>query len=108
MSSVEARDICWREFIPTTWELHQTFLTDKSRNYFNDDHLYVSSIFDWYREDSENVLGVDSVCQVLESYKEQLGVRLDSKFCLQTDDIKLDYLDHDWSLNRVFFDWYGP
>ena len=80
------------------------FLTDKSRNYFNDDHLYVSSIFDWYREDFENVLGVDSVCQVLESYKEQLGVRLDSKFCLQTDDIKLDYLDHDWSLNRVFFD----
>ena len=30
-----------------------------------------------------------------------MGINLDSNFCLQTDDIRLNYLDYDWSLNRV-------
>ena len=81
------------------------FLNDKSRNYLNDETLYVSSIFDWYREDFEKGWqGIFSVCQFLENYKKQLGVSLDSKFCFQADDIRLDYLDYDWSLNRVIFD----
>ena len=42
------------------------FLSDKSRNYFMDGTLYVSRIFDWYREDFEKGwLGIDSVCQFL-------------------------------------------
>ena len=81
------------------------FLSDKSRNYFKDETLYVSSIFDWYREDFEKGwFGVDSVCQFLIAYREQLGINLDSNFCLQTDDIRLNYLDYDWSLNRVTLD----
>ena len=81
------------------------FLTDKSRNYFFGNTLYVSRIFDWYQEDFEKGwLGIFSVCQFLESYKKQLGVSLDSNFCLQTGDIRFDYLGYDWSLNRVISD----
>ena len=81
------------------------FLTDKSRNYFNDGTLYVSSIFDWYREDFEKGwVGVDSVCQFLKAYREQLDINLDSNFCFYGDGIRLNYLDYDWSLNRVTLD----
>ena len=81
------------------------FLTDKSRNYFADEALFVSRIFDWYREDFEKGwLGVDSVCQFLNVYREQLGINLDSNFCFHTDDIILNYLNYDWSLNRVTLD----
>ncbi len=81
------------------------FLTDKSRNFFFEDTLYVSRIFDWYQEDFEKGwLGIVSVCQFLNSYKKQLGVSVDSNFCLQTADIGLSYLDYDWSLNRVIID----
>ena len=70
-----------------------------------DEALFVSRIFDWYREDFEKGwLGVDSVCQFLNAYREQLGINLDSNFCLQTNDIRLNYLDYDWSLNRVTLD----
>ena len=81
------------------------FLTDKSRNYFLDGGLYISSIFDWYGEDFEKGwLGINSVCQFLSLYKRQLDVSSDTKFCKQADEIPLNYLDYDWSLNRVLAD----
>ena len=81
------------------------FLTDKSRNYFVDETLYISRIFDWYQEDfQKGWLGIDSVCQFLSSYKEELEINLDANLCFHTDDTRPNYLEYDWSLNRVTFD----
>jgi len=86
-------------------EAVELFLTDKSRNYFLDGKLYISSIFDWYREDFEKGwLGISSVCQFLISYKRQLDLSSDSKFCTQKSETRLNFLEYDWSLNRIVVD----
>ena len=56
-------------------ESTKLFLSDRSRNYFDNGRLYVSSIFDWYEEDFERGWGgFDSVAEFLANYPSELGL----------------------------------
>ena len=83
----------------------ELFLIDRSRNYFLNGKLYISPIFDWYREDFENGWsGIKSVSQFLSSYRKQLGLNPEAYLDLQRDNIPLKFLEYDWSLNRIVAD----
>jgi len=78
------------------------FLMDKSRNYFEDGRLYVSSIFDWYEEDFEQGWqGIRSVAGFLSKYTQEIGVPESAISQLQQNRIPIRHLDYDWGLNRV-------
>ena len=70
--------------------------------------LYLSSIFDWYKEDFDSVIheswlrkyddGVRGVLQFLIKYHDE-NTRL-STF-LRNNRVRIKYLDYDWSLNEI-------
>lgn len=76
------------------------FLSDRSRNYFDNGRMYISSIFDWYEEDFEKGWGgIDSVAEFLAGYGTELGVDEATANRLRADDIRIRYLRYDWALN---------
>lgn len=78
------------------------FLMDRSRNYFENNQAYVSSIFDWYEEDFERGwLGINSVGEFLSRYANELDIPQSSLDRLRQDQIRIRYLDYDWNLNST-------
>ena len=76
------------------------FLSDRSRNYFGNDRMYVSRIFDWYKEDFEKGWGgVDSVAEFLARYAAELELDSATANQLRADDIRIRHLKYDWGLN---------
>jgi len=76
------------------------FLSDKSRNYLDDSTLYVSPIFKWYRGDFETGWrSANSLREFLALYAHSLGLNEQQTRLLKTGDIKIRFLDYDWSLN---------
>jgi hypothetical protein len=70
----------------------RAFINDPKNNYLEDDTLYVSKIFKWFGEDFGNdILGF------IKSYAEgDLARKLKAR-----PEPKIEYLDYDWSLNKV-------
>ncbi len=78
------------------------FLSDKRRNRLNKDTLEVSSIFKWYKEDFEQGwMGFGSLEDVFIKYADALQLSHKDIQKLKTQDLDIDYLDYDWSLNDV-------
>ena len=76
------------------------FLSDRSRNYFDNGRMYVSSIFDWYKEDFEKGCdGADSVAAPLPRYAPELELDSATANQLRADDIRIRHLKYDWGLN---------
>ncbi len=73
---------------------HQTkiFINDKHNNFLKDDTLFISKIFNWFKDDfNDNPLGF-----IKQYASEELKQNLDA----DRKNIKIRYLDYDWSLNR--------
>ena len=78
------------------------FLSDRTRNYFLNGQLYVSSIFDWYEEDFEQGwCGINSVSEFLLNYVTELGLDLEEISFLEQERIQIRHLRYDWGLNKV-------
>ena len=76
------------------------FLADRSRNYFDNGRMYISSIFDWYEEDFEQGWGgIDSVAEFLAGYAAELEIDAATTSQLRADDIRIRHLKYDWDLN---------
>jgi Protein of unknown function, DUF547 len=76
------------------------FLADRSRNYFDNGRLYVSSIFDWYEDDFEKGWGgIDSVAEFLAGYAVELDLDEATANELRSGNIRIRHLRYDWSLN---------
>lgn len=73
------------------------FLSDRQRNRYQDGTLWVSSIFDWYREDF--VAAAGSLGAWLAAHGDTLGVPAASRPALRDDQLEIDFLKYDWSLN---------
>jgi len=72
-------------------EMTEAFINDPHHNRLQNSTLYVSSIFKWYSEDfNEDVIGF-----FMKYARGDLEVRLKK----QAAEIKIRYLDYDWSLN---------
>ena len=68
-----------------------SFINNPEKNYVKDNTLYVSQIFKWYQEDFPE--GIISF--FLKYAKGELKKDLERK----RNDLKIKYLDYDWSLN---------
>lgn len=78
------------------------FLADRSRNYFDNGRMTISSIFDWYEVDFEKGWGgIDSVAQFLARYATELNLDVATASQLRADDIRIRYLRYDWGLNDI-------
>jgi len=67
------------------------FINNPQRNYLQDNTLYISKIFKWFSEDFDN----DVIGFLIKYAKEDLKKELEAK----RSNIKIKYLDYDWSLN---------
>lgn len=77
------------------------FLSDRSRNYYSENRLYVSSIFKWYREDfQQGWQGFDSLQEFLASYSAELDLDEGALANLQNKRLRIRFLNYDWGLNR--------
>ncbi|MBW1695709.1 MAG: DUF547 domain-containing protein [Deltaproteobacteria bacterium] len=72
-------------------EVTRAFLNDPQRNRFEGNTLYVSRIFKWFKEDFNNDIIGFFVKYTAGPFKEKLKAK--------KDDIKIKYLEYDWSLN---------
>jgi len=82
-------------------EATRLFLSDRSRNRLTGDTLYVSKIFDWYREDFERGWGgFTSLEQFFVTYSNPLGLTDGDIRRLQSKDIDIEFLEYDWRLNN--------
>jgi hypothetical protein len=82
----------------------QRFLRDRSRNRLDPmgPTLYLSKIFDWYGEDfTRGFRGTASVAAFAAHYRQELGIDEMTARKLAAGDIEIDFLDYDWSLNRI-------
>jgi len=72
-------------------EMTEAFVNDPTRNRLEGNTLYVSSIFKWYSEDFND----DIVGFFMKYARGDLKARLQK----QAKEIRVEYLDYDWSLN---------
>ena len=67
------------------------FVNDPEKNYLDGDTLYVSSIFKWFEEDFSH-----DIPAFIKKYADN---ELKKQLSEKSGDIKVKYLDYDWSLN---------
>lgn len=74
---------------------HQTmlFLTDRSRNYAEGNSLYLSSIFEWYKDDFST--------QFFTQYADALGLNESQTKAVSAEENRFRYLKYNWSLNKL-------
>ena len=68
------------------------FINDKKNNFIKEDTLFTSKIFKWFKEDFSN--------NPLLFIKRHASKELKEKLNSAGNNIKIYYLDYDWSLNR--------
>jgi hypothetical protein len=69
----------------------RAFLNDPEKNHLDGKKLYVSKIFKWFKEDFNN--------DVVGFFVRFADETLKKKLLENRDEIKVKYLDYDWSLN---------
>ncbi|MCZ4317150.1 DUF547 domain-containing protein [Comamonadaceae bacterium G21597-S1] len=78
------------------------FMSDRTRNRFNDGRAEISEIFKWFQEDfQKGHRGVGSIDKLLALYAEQLATKPADIAVLRSGTVRVRYLDYDWSLNDV-------
>lgn len=81
-------------------EQTKLFLTDHSRNRLQGDTLYVSQIFDWYRQDfTDGWRGSQSLGEFFALYSDDLGANARQRNALTNNTINIKFLSYDWNLN---------
>jgi len=81
-------------------EASERFLADRQRNRLRDEVLEVSSIFKWYREDFEQGwLGIQSLGEFFIRHSQAIGFSEKMAAKIKAGEVKIDFLDYDWSLN---------
>ena len=78
------------------------FMSDRTRNRFNDGRAEISEIFKWFQEDfQKGHRGVGSIDKLLALYAEQLATKPADIAVPRSSPVRVRYLDYDWSLNDV-------
>nr|WP_269519617.1 DUF547 domain-containing protein [Alteromonas sp. BMJM2] len=76
------------------------FLSDSSRNKIENETLYLSKIFSWYKGDFEkNWKGTQSVSEFILFYKDAMALSSAQVDLIESGKADVDYLEYDWSLN---------
>lgn len=80
----------------------KAFLSDNSRNYVDNDRLYLSNIFKWYRGDFEKGWrDADGLAEFVALYGDAMDLSADQKEALLSGDLKIKHTSYDWNLNSA-------
>ncbi|CAM4404581.1 DUF547 domain-containing protein [Shewanella livingstonensis] len=80
----------------------ERFLSDSSRNNTKGDKVYLSAIFKWYGDDfTKGFGGADSIDAFLLLYPAALKLSPALETAAEKQQLDIDFLDYDWSLNAV-------
>jgi len=82
----------------------QRFLSDRDRNYFDatEGTLWVSKIFDWYKEDfTDNFPASSGLKGFFANYADRLAQSAEAHGRLREGDYRIDFLDYNWRLNDI-------
>lgn len=85
-------------------DLFKRFMSDRSRNRYDPktNTAEISRIFDWYGKDfAKGHKGFSSVADVVAKYADQLADVPADRAALRGKQVKIDFLEYDWSLNDV-------
>ena len=78
------------------------FLTDTTRNRFNEDSMELSAIFKWYGDDfTLGFRGSNSLSAFILLYHQALNLTSAQQALLSSDDMDKKFLNYDWALNAV-------
>ena len=78
------------------------FLTDTSRNRFNDSSMELSAIFKWYGDDfTLGFRGSNSLPTFILLYHEALNLTPDQQALLKSENMDNKFLNYDWTLNAA-------
>lgn len=69
----------------------RAFVNNRKKNYIIADKLYISKIFKWFSQDFSNDIVAFFNRYAAENFKEKISA--------ESGNIKIKYLDYDWSLN---------
>jgi hypothetical protein len=72
-------------------QLTRTFVNDPNNNYLKGNTLYVSSIFKWFKTDFKG--------GIVDFFLKYSQDELNSRLHAIGNDVRIQYLDYDWSLN---------
>ncbi|MCP1339970.1 DUF547 domain-containing protein [Idiomarina sp. M1R2S28] len=72
-----------------------TFLNDRDKNGIDDKGIYLSKIFDWYRED------FDGLKDYLRSYRGALSYGSSSSDNMNFQSLDIRFVDYNWKLNNL-------
>ena len=76
------------------------FVSDKTRNRYEDGKLRVSNIFKWFKEDFEKgYKGFGKVEDVFAKYADTLSADANIQGQIRAKTVSISHLDYDWSLN---------
>lgn len=76
------------------------FLSDSSRNKIENETLYLSKIFSWYKGDFEkNWKDTNSVFEFILLYTDAMALSSAQVDLIKNGTADIDYLEYDWSLN---------
>jgi len=79
------------------------FLSDKEKNYLDDNQLRVSTIFRWYRSDFEKSdENIDNLKEYFAKHASLFNLSDDEIKLLNSGDFKIKFLSYDWNLNKIF------
>ena len=77
------------------------FLSDSSRNYADNQRIYLSNIFKWYRKDFEKGWrGANDLTSFIALYSGALKLSDAQKVGLSEGRYKIKHLSYDWALNK--------
>jgi hypothetical protein len=78
------------------------FLSDRSRNRYENGKFYVSSIFKWYRDDFEmGWKGISTLNDFFLNYPQAFSLNKDTLLKLKANPANINFLEYDWRLNKI-------
>ena len=84
-------------------EQMHNFLSDKEKNYLDDNQLRVSTIFKWYRSDFEKSdENIDNLKEYFTKHVSLLSLSDEEIDIVKSGDFRIRFLSYDWNLNRTF------
>ncbi len=84
-------------------EQMRNFLSDKEKNYLDDNQLRVSTIFRWYRSDFEKSdENINNLKEYFAKHASLLNLSDDEINLIKSGDFRVRFLSYDWNLNKTF------
>ena len=78
------------------------FMSDRTRNRYVEGRAELNEIFKWFIEDfQQGHRGIRKLADLVLRYADELGVPMTDRQPIRNGEVRVRYLDYDWSLNDI-------